>query len=97
MELRKELEALDQRLEELRLRKERADHASQEQKTSYAREKALFDQALAALPEDARSLNQLEERIRQAEQRKTLLEAAWHEAQQRYQEANGQSIKAGET
>ncbi|MCM3700238.1 AAA family ATPase [Paenibacillus macerans] len=96
LELRKELEALDQRLEELRIRKEQADHAYQEKKTSYAREKALFDQALTALPEDARSLDQLEERIRQAEQHKSRLESAWQEAQQRYQEASGQNIKTQE-
>lgn len=91
--LRLGLETLENRLDELRKHKEHILNLCNEKKTAYATEKALYDQSLAALPEDVRSLEQLELRIRETEDIKKQLESAWKAAQLRYQEANDRNIK----
>ncbi|WP_223066872.1 AAA family ATPase [Paenibacillus caui] len=95
--LKAELETLEHKLDELRKRKEDAFALYNDKKTIHAREKALYDQSLAALPEEVRSLEKLEERIRIAEDLKQQLEAAWKNAQLQYQEANARNIKAIES
>ncbi|MNO23719.1 Nuclease SbcCD subunit C [compost metagenome] len=88
------LETLDSKLDELRKQKEQALNLCNDKKTTHATEKALYDQSLAALPEDVLRLEQLEQRIRQTEDTKKQLDSAWKKAQVQYQEANDRSIKA---
>lgn len=88
------LESLDSKLDELRKKKELVMNSFNDKKTTYAMEKALYDQSLSALPEDVRSLEKLEQRIRAVEDSKKQLEAAWKKAQVQYQEANDRNIRA---
>lgn len=88
------LESLDSKLDELRKQKELVLNSLNEKKTAHATEKALYDQSLAALPEDVRSLEKLEQRIRVVDESKQQLEAVWKKAQLQYQEANDRNIRA---
>jgi exonuclease SbcC len=92
--LRQSLEALDSKVDELRKRKEDLTSTCNDKRSAHATEKALYDQSLAALSEDVRSLEKLGERIRETEQRKRQLEADWKKAQTQYQEASDRNSRA---
>ncbi|NOU92194.1 SMC family ATPase [Paenibacillus sp. LMG 31456] len=92
--LKQSLQTLDSKLDEIRKHKESLANLFNDKKTIYATEKALYDQALSSLPEEVRSLEQLQVRIGEAEQRKMQLEAEWKKAQLQYQEGNERNIKA---
>src|SRR5690606_6461425 len=55
---------------------------------------ALLEQSLSSLPEEVRRLEQLELRLREAEQRRRTLEAEWKAAQLQFQAAKERSIQA---
>ncbi|MEB3101817.1 AAA family ATPase [Ferviditalea candida] len=93
-ELKQSLEKLDGRLDEVRERKEELSGRFNEKKTAHATEKALYEQAIAAIPEELRNLRQLEAGILAAEARKQQLEEEWKQAQQRYQAGNERYVKA---
>ncbi|OXM13291.1 AAA family ATPase [Paenibacillus herberti] len=88
------LESLDSKLDELRKQKELVLNLFNDKKTAHATEKALYDQSLFALPEDVRSLEKLEQRIRIVEESNKQLEDAWKNAQLQYQKANDRNIRA---
>ncbi|ADM71982.1 Nuclease SbcCD subunit C [Paenibacillus polymyxa E681] len=92
--LKLELGTLESKLEEVRKHNEHILNLFNDKKTIYATEKALYDQSLAALPEDARRLEQLEERIRETEDTRKKLGSIWKKAQMQYQETNDRNIKA---
>ncbi|HUC93273.1 MAG TPA: SMC family ATPase [Paenibacillus sp.] len=92
--LKQALESLDRKLDELRKQKELVLNLFNDKKTAHATEKALHDQSLAAVPEDVRSLEKLEQRIRAVEDNKKQLEAAWRKAQLQHREANDRNIRA---
>lgn len=92
--LRDTLESLDRKQDEMRKRKEEVLHAFNDKKMEHTTEKALYDQSIAALPEDVRSLEKLAERIQVVEDNKKQLEEARKKAQSQYQEANVRNIKA---
>ncbi|MCR8644580.1 SMC family ATPase [Paenibacillus sp. N1-5-1-14] len=92
--LKRELEALEGKLEELRKQKEHVQQVANEKKSAHATQQALYEQSLAALPEEVRRLEQLEQRIHMADQKKQQLDSAWKMAQQHYQAAGDRNIKA---
>jgi exonuclease SbcC len=94
VQLKQSLETLDNTLEKIRKQKEDLTSRSNDKKTAHATEKALYNQVLAAIPEDVRNLEKLEQRIRTTEERKKQLEAEWKKAQQQYQEGNERYVKA---
>ncbi|GED30271.1 SMC family ATPase [Brevibacillus centrosporus] len=95
--LKQALEALNLTLEEKRKQKERTSTLFNDTKTVFATEKAVYEQSLAALPEEVRSLEKLEQQIRDTEENKKKLDAAWKQAQVLYQETNERNIKALES
>jgi exonuclease SbcC len=92
--LKRVLETLEGKLEEKRKQKEDIQNLVNEKNSEHATEKALYDQSLSTLPQDVRSLEKLQQRIEAAESNKKQLEAAWKKAQNQYQEANEQNIRA---
>ncbi|MHA0855695.1 AAA family ATPase [Paenibacillus sp. CMAA1364] len=92
--LKKVLNTLDVKIDEMRKYSETILVIFHEKKTEYATEKALFVQSLSILPEDVRSLEKLEQHIQVVVDNKKQLEVAWKMAQKQYQEANERSTKA---
>ncbi|MDF2669487.1 MAG: hypothetical protein K0R67_1793, partial [Paenibacillus sp.] len=88
------LESVDNRLEEIRKLKEDSISSLNEKKTIHAADKALFDQAWTAIPEDVRSLENLEQRLRTTEERKKQMDIEWKKAQKLYQETSERYVKS---
>lgn len=94
---KQQLAALERSQEDTRTAREQLQQQWGELRATFARESALLEQLLAEVPEELRSLEQLQQGILQAEQRKQQLEASWQEAQRRYREAQDRSLQATET
>ncbi|CAH0117799.1 Chromosome partition protein Smc [Paenibacillus sp. CECT 9249] len=92
--LKQSLEELDAKVEQLSKLKDDLNRSLQDTKETYAAEKALYQQALAAIPEEVRDYERLAERMRTTEERKRQLEADWKLAQQQYKEGNERYVKA---
>ena len=92
--LKKALESLDQTLEEKRKQKEHTSTLFNDKKTAFATEQAVYEQSLAALPEEVRSLEKLKQQIGDTEENKKKLGASWKQAQMQYQEASKRNIEA---
>ncbi|MFS0724219.1 AAA family ATPase [Paenibacillus sp. 1P07SE] len=93
-QLKQELETVESRLAEARRLLEQLQQQLHERTSAHATEKALYEQELAALPEEMRQLAALERRIADTGQSRQRLEAAWKQAQQRYQQASEQRVQA---
>lgn len=91
--LKRELDGADQRLEELRGQREELMGRYNGRHTEFVTEQALLVQALAALPEELRSLTALMARIREGEAARERLELAWRNVQAAYQEASARRIR----
>ncbi|WP_020619334.1 AAA family ATPase [Paenibacillus daejeonensis] len=92
--LKQALETLEGRLGEARRGLEQLQQQLHERTSAHATEQALVAQELAALPEEMRQLSLLERRIAETEQTRQRLEAAWKQAQQRYQQASERRVQA---
>lgn len=94
VQLKQSLDTLDSQVVDVRKQKEDLTGRSNDKWTAYATEKALYDQALAAIPEDLREIKQLEQQIRTKDQLKKQLDVAWKNAQQQYKACNERNVKA---
>lgn len=93
-ELKQRLAQTEQALETLLREREEKAASLQSRRTTYATERALYQQALNSVPEEIRSLEALERRLAETEAEKARLEAAWREAQQRFQQARERQAAA---
>ncbi|MDQ0429748.1 exonuclease SbcC [Planomicrobium stackebrandtii] len=59
----------------------------QKQQSSYETSKAVFENQLAAVPEDLRELTVLKQQLQQAASRKQQLEQSWTSAQEQFQQS----------
>jgi len=92
--LKQALEVLEGEFEQVRKLKENAISQSIELKTAYATEQALYEQAIAAIPQDVRSLDKLEQQVSFMQDKKIQQETAWKYAQQQFQLCNERFVKA---
>ncbi|MFD2333737.1 AAA family ATPase [Cohnella sp. GCM10020058] len=86
-ELRRKLAEEETALEAAGADKERRSAVSQERRTAYAAAQAVYDRTLAGLPEGHRTLEDLQRLLREAEQAKERLDAAWRIAQEQLRQA----------
>jgi exonuclease SbcC len=93
-QLKTQLQHADQRLETLLADKEQKAAFSQELQTAYLTEKAVYEQALAGIPEEYRSLDALQQRMTETETSKTRLDNAWRQAQAQLQQARERQAAA---
>ena len=93
-ELKKELEQREASFETLSRRREEVRLKLHELRSRLEKEQALFEQSIRTIPGDLRSLDALNRNIAETEQRKRKLDAAWQEAQARYQQAKERMIAA---
>ena len=92
--LKERMRQTEQKLEALQKDKEQKAAAAQERRTAYLTEKAVYEQALAGIPEAFRSLEALERRMTETEAEKARLDDAWRAAQEALQRARGQHAAA---
>src|SRR5699024_2296849 len=79
---------------ELEQTKEQQDSVFQENEKAYEREKAVFDDRVQKVPEDVRVLSVLNEKIKQTETTKKMMEQAWELVQKQLQTAEQNLTKA---
>lgn len=93
-QLKLSFEQLESKLAEELKHKELLANRVNEQNTVYATEHALYEQALAAIPEELRHLPELERQIGAAELLKKQLDEAWKLAQAQYKAGSERKVKA---
>jgi exonuclease SbcC len=86
--------ALEAQVEQAAKLKEELTGRSHAKSTEHATEQALYEQALATVPEEVRELAALERCIKETEARRARLEAEWKEAEQRFQAGTERHVKA---
>lgn len=93
-ELKKMVSKVEERLEVKTT--EQSDFGKQltEMRSDYKTEKSLYEQSIADIPEELRSLEQLKIRIMETEAKKRKLDDLWKQAQKVYQHANEQLLTA---
>ncbi|WP_416150340.1 AAA family ATPase [Salipaludibacillus sp. HK11] len=93
-ELKKAYSKVEERLEVKT--KEQSDFGKQltEMRSDYKTEKSLYDQSIANIPEELRSLEQLKIRIQETEAKKRKLDDLWKHVQKVFQQANEQLLTA---
>ncbi len=95
-QLKQELEQTEKLLDALLREKEEKTAISQDRRTAYLTERAVYEQAMRSIPEENRSLEALQRRIRETETEKTQLESAWRQAQALFQQAGERQAAAAE-
>lgn len=93
-ELRRKLAETETALEAAVADKERRTAVAQERRTAHAAAQAVYDRTLAGLPEGHRTLEALQRLLREAEQEKERLDAAWRLAQEQLRQAGERQAAA---
>lgn len=86
-ECKQTLDQTEKQLETESADKERKAAFHQERRTAYLTDKALYEQSLNSVPEELRSLETLQRRLKETEAEKQRAETAWRLAQERFQQA----------
>jgi exonuclease SbcC len=94
--LRPEMARLERSLEAEAAERDRCAERHAGLVTAYSTEKALYEETLASVPEEIRSLEALRRRISETEAERDRLEAAWKRAQEAYRLA-GERLAAAKS
>lgn len=92
--LKNDLETKEKQLEGFEAEQEAAAKAYQEQNTAYEAKKAVYIEQVNRIPEEIRTLAELNKKITETKSLKNKLETAWEEAQKQLQLAKDAVTKA---
>lgn len=92
--LKEQLGTVEKTIEEKTERMKSLQDTLQRKKANHQTQRALVQQTLEKIPEDLRSLNQLQKHLKETEQLKLRLENQWKEAQQQLQKAKEEAAAA---
>ncbi len=98
LELRKWKEQLTscvEKVEQVEKNKEEVSKQLQQYSSSFQTAKAVFENELAAVPQELHELSVLQERLQQASVQKKELEQNWKNVQEQFQQSKEQSVRAG--
>ncbi|MBY7144344.1 SMC family ATPase [Virgibacillus sp. NKC19-3] len=79
--------------EQLEAKEKQAENVYQQAKTTYEKEQAVYQERMQNIPEEVRVLTVLEQKIKEAQERKTQMEKAWEDAQTKLQQAKEEQTK----
>ena len=93
-QLKMDLETKEKQLEGFEAKQESAVKAYQEQNTAYEAKKAVYIEQVNRIPEEIRTLVELNKKIAETQSLKNKLEKAWEEAQKQLHQAREAATKA---
>ncbi|WP_188207488.1 AAA family ATPase [Alkalibacillus aidingensis] len=94
LQLKEESHKLEEQLKKQQQHKDQAEQEYQQQQSNYQKSEGAYQELLNSIPENARSLEFIEQKSKEMHERKQALERKWEQAQKNYEEAKQRVIES---